>query len=165
MAINNILEDGIATLSMELGRGNAIDDAFIAALHGALDSVGGPEVRAVVLTGQGRTFSGGYTSWRSTIWIGPPPGFVDAFDGVFERLTASRSRGRRRQRPRARGRLRAPLACDHQIMAPGDHVIGLSGRLGISFPAAATGPYRHAVTLAVGRSAARGRRFSAEGLS
>src|SRR5262245_52625977 len=87
MPIIKTLEDGIALLSMELGRGNAIDDAFIAALHGALDSVAGPEVKAVVLTGQGRMFSAGLN--LPAVYDLDRAGaarFMDAFDGVFERL-------------------------------------------------------------------------------
>ncbi len=151
-------EDEVAVLSLELGRGNAIDHAFIDAVHGALDAVLRSEARAAVITGQGRVFCGGLD--LVTLHGFDRPGierFVDAFEGMFRRVYAF-------ERPLvaavnghalAGGAILA-MACDLRVMADGPFQIGVNEvRLGIPFPAAAfeivrqatPGPARRAVML------------------
>ncbi|HVN37151.1 MAG TPA: hypothetical protein VMW19_03135 [Myxococcota bacterium] len=51
-------DDSVAVIRMERGRGNAIDDGFVAELNGALDEVEASDARAAVVTGAGADRSG-----------------------------------------------------------------------------------------------------------
>src|SRR4051812_49886021 len=87
MPITFEVREGVAVLGLELGRGNAINQGFIDALLGRLDEVERSGARSVVITGQGRTFSGGLD--LPSIFDLDRAGmarFVDAFDGLFTRV-------------------------------------------------------------------------------
>ena len=154
-----ITEDaGVAVLSLELGRGNAIDHPFIEEMHRALDAVEKSDARAAVITGKGRVFCGGLDLLTIHAFDRPAlERFVDAFEGMFRRVFAF-------DRPLvaavnghalAGGAILA-MACDLRVMADGPFQIGVNEvRLGIPFPAAAfeivrqatPGPARRAVML------------------
>ena len=136
-----ITEDaGVAVLSLELGRGNAIDHPFIEEMHRALDAVEKSDARAAVITGKGRVFCGGLDLLTIHAFDRPAlERFVDAFEGMFRRVFAF-------DRPLvaavnghalAGGAILA-MACDLRVMADGPFQIGVNEvRLGIPFPAAA----------------------------
>ncbi len=140
MPIPFTLDDGVALLSIELGRGNAIDPAFVPALHDALDEAARSDARAVVLTGRGRVFCGGLD--LVTLYGFDRPamdGFLAAFDDLcrrllaFERPTVAAVNGH----ALAGGCILA-MACDRRVMAAGPYQIGVNEvQLGIPFPAAA----------------------------
>jgi enoyl-CoA hydratase len=133
------LDAGVALLRMELGRGNAIDQAFVDALHGALDEVERSDARAVVLTGQGRVFCGGLDLVTLAPFDRPAlERFVLAFDGLFRRVFAF-------DRPvvaavnghAIAGGCILAMACDLRVMADGPYQIGANEvQLGIPFPPA-----------------------------
>jgi enoyl-CoA hydratase len=166
MPIVRTLDDSVAVLSLELGRGNAIDHAFIDALGAALDETLREGARAVVLTGRGKVFCGGLD--LPTICAYDRPAlerFVDAFEGIFTRVLSF---------PRpvvaavnghalAGGAILA-MAADHRIMAPGAFQFGVNEvMLGIPFPAAAFEITRRATPkTAAATVMMAGRRFSPE---
>jgi enoyl-CoA hydratase len=151
---------------MELGRGNAIDDRFVAAMNTALDEVEASEARALVLTGAGRAFSGGldlaYTGGLSRVELGH---FVDAFDAFFTRAFAfplpvvAAVNGHA-----VAGGAVLALAADYRIMARGPFRIGLNEvAVGIPFPSGAFEISRHALPApAFGEALLEGRLFSPE---
>lgn len=133
-------EGGVAVLALELGRGNAIDHAFVDALHGALNAVLQSDARAAVITGKGRVFCGGLDSVTLHGFDRPAmERFVDAFEGMFRRVLAF-------ERPLvaavnghalAGGAILA-MACDLRVMTDGPLQLGVNEvQLGIPFPAAA----------------------------
>jgi len=164
MPILHRLNDGIAVLSLELGRGNAIDPPFIDALHASLDEVERSDARALVITGKGRVFCGGLD--LVTLYGFDAAGmdrFVAALDGIFRRVFAF-------ERPTVAavnghalaGGCILAMACDRRVMADGPYQIGLNeAQLGIPFPAA---PFEIAcqATPTAARSATivQGRRYS-----
>jgi enoyl-CoA hydratase len=155
---------GVAVLSLELGRGNAIDPAFITALHAALDEAERSEARALVITGKGRVFCGGldlpaiHAFDRAAV-----EHFVDAFDGLFRRVLAF-------ERPvvaainghAIAGGCVLAMACDLRVMADGPFQIGLNEvQLGIPFPPATFEIARRATPAAAqSQVILQGRRFS-----
>ena len=140
MPISSTLDAGVALLRLELGRGNAIDPAFIPALHAALDEAAGAGARAVVLTGKGRVFCGGLdlVALDALDRAGMDRFLVD-FDGLFRRLFAF-------ERPTVAavnghalaGGCILAMACDRRVMAAGPFQIGVNEvQIGLPFPAAA----------------------------
>jgi enoyl-CoA hydratase len=164
MPISCTVDAGIALLRLELGRGNAIDPAFLDALHAALDEARRADARAVVLTGKGRVFCGGLD--LVTLYAFDRPAmerFLVAFDDLFLRLYAF-------ERPTVAavnghalaGGCILAMACDRRIMADGAFQIGVNEvQLGIPFPASAYEIVRKA-TPSRSRSAVllQGARFS-----
>lgn len=167
MPVTRTDHDAVALLALELGRGNAIDHPFIDALNSALDDVeADPRVRALVLTGQGRTFCGGLDLLGSYAFDRPAMGrFVDAVDALFVRVAAF-------PRPLiaavnghalAGGAILA-MAADHRLMTPGPYSLGVNEvLLGIPFPAGAFEIARRAVPPAHrAETLLEGRRYSPE---
>ena len=164
MPIPLVLDAGVAVLSLELGRGNAIDPAFIDALHAALDEVERSDARALVLTGKGRVFCGGLDLVTLHGFDRPAlERFVLAFDGLFRRVFAlplpvvAAVNGH----ALAGGCILA-MACDLRVMADGPYQIGVNEvQLGIPFPPAVFEIARRA-TPAAARAAVllQGKRFS-----
>jgi enoyl-CoA hydratase len=165
MPITRTASDAVAVLALELGRGNAIDHAFIDALNGALDDVeGDARVRAVVITGQGRTFCSGLDLLQSYAFDrGAMERYIDAFDALFVRVAAF-------PRPivaavnghAIAGGCILAMGADYRIMAPGPYFLGANEvLLGIPFPAGAFEIARSAVPPALRAEALlEGRRYS-----
>jgi enoyl-CoA hydratase len=140
MPITRTIDEGVTVLSLELGRGNAINHAFIDALKAALDETEREGARAVVLTASGRVFCGGLD--LVTIYDYDREGmgrFVDAFDGMFERVFSF-------PRPviaainghALAGGCVLAMAADYRLMQPGPFQIGVNEvAIGIAFPAVA----------------------------
>ena len=134
------LDAGVALLRLELGRGNAIDPAFLDALHAALDEASRAGARAVVLTGKGRVFCGGLDLVTLHAFDRPAmERFLVGFDGLFRRLFAF-------DRPTVAavnghalaGGCILAMACDRRVMAAGPYQIGVNEvQIGLPFPAAA----------------------------
>lgn len=147
MPIPLTLDDGVAVLRLELGRGNAIDPAFIAALHAALDEVEQTDARAVVLTGKGRVFCGGLDLVTLGGFDAPAmERFIEAFEGMYRRVFSF-------PRPLVAavnghalaGGCVLAMACDARVMADGPYQIGLNEtQLGIPFPPVVLEIARHA---------------------
>jgi enoyl-CoA hydratase len=140
MPITRTIDEGVTVLSLELGRGNAIDQAFIDALSAALDETERGGARAVVLTGQGRVFCGGldlvtiYDFDRETMGR-----FVDAFEGLFQRVLSFPQPVVAAVNGHAlAGGCILAMASDYRLMQPGPFQIGVNEvAIGIPFPAAA----------------------------
>jgi enoyl-CoA hydratase len=166
MPIHRTLDAGVAVLTLDLGRGNAIDHAFIEALEAALDAALAEGARAVVLTGRGKVFCGGLDLVTLAAYDHAEMArFVDAFDDCFRKVLAY---------PRpvvaavnghalAGGAILA-FACDHRVAQPGPFFLGLNEvELGISFPAGAFEIARRSVPeRSIGAVLLEGRRFSPE---
>src|SRR5690242_17738659 len=138
MPISRTTDGDVAVLALDLGRGNAINHASIAAILAALDEVRG--AGAVVITGHGKVFCGGpdllaiYDYDRAQL-----SAFCDAFDGFFRKVLAF-------ERPLVAavnghaiaGGCILAMACDLRVMADGPYQISVNEvQLGIPFPAAA----------------------------
>lgn len=141
MPITRNQQEAVAVLTMEMGRGNAINHPFIDALTEALDEAErDPAVRAVVLTGAGRAFSAGLDLVESYDFDGPTLArYVDAFDGLFARVASfpwpvvAAVNGHA-----IAGGCILALAADYRLMTPGPYQIGVNEvALGIPFPSAA----------------------------
>jgi enoyl-CoA hydratase len=166
MSIHRTVDDGVAVLALDLGRGNAIDHPFIEALSAALDAALTEGARSVVLTGRGKVFCGGLDLKTLAAYDHAEMArFVDAFDDCFRKVLAF---------PRpvvaainghalAGGAILA-FACDHRVAQPGPFQIGLNEvELGISFPAGAFEIARRSVPeRSIGAVLLEGRRFSPE---
>jgi enoyl-CoA hydratase len=148
MPITHTLDEGIAVLTLELGQGNAINAAFIAALNKALDELSGPEVRALVITGKGRAFCGGLDLIAADALDRPAiVKFVAAFDALFLRVFSwptpivAAINGH----AIAGGAILA-MSADLRVMVKGPYGIGINeALLGISLPSAALEIARHAL--------------------
>jgi enoyl-CoA hydratase len=162
MPITRTNDGDVAVLGLELGRGNVINHASIAAMLAALDEV--RDARAVVITGQGKVFCGGldlltiYRYDRAEL-----SAFCEAFDGFFRSVLAF-------ERPLVAainghaiaGGCILAMACDLRVMADGPFQIAVNEvQLGIPFPAAAFEIARRATPQAA-RAAVllQGKRFS-----
>jgi enoyl-CoA hydratase len=139
--ITRTTADGVALLTLDLGRGNAIDHPFIDALNAALDDVQRDDlVRALVLTGHGRAFCGGLDLLQSADFDRPAlERYVDAFDGLFVRVAAFPIPVVAAVNGHAiAGGCILALAADYRIMDPGPYLIGINEvALGIPFPSGA----------------------------
>ena len=166
MPIVRTLDDGVAVLSLELGRGNAIDHAFIDALGAALDETARDGARAVVLTGRGKVFCGGLDLLTIHAYDRAElERFVDAFEGMFTRvLSFPRPVVAAVNGHALAGGCILAMAADYRIMAPGAFQIGVNEvMLGIPFPAAAFEVTRRATPKAAASVVMmQGRRFSPE---
>jgi enoyl-CoA hydratase len=158
--------DGVFVLELTLPRGNAINNRFIEQMHEALDRAHADEVRALVLTGTGRTFSGGldlveiYEYDRIDL-----ARFVDAFDDLFTRMLAFPKPVVAAITGHAiAGGCILAMTADVRIMAPGPSSIGLTeAAIGLPFPAGALEIARFAVPpWAWTEWLLEGRRFSPE---
>ena len=164
MPIARTLDSGVALLTLDLGRGNAIDYPFMDALASALDGCLADGARAVVITGSGKVFSGGLDLVTIYGYDRAEMGrYCDAFGASFEKVLAF-------PRPvvaainghALAGGCILAMAADARISAPGAHLIGLNEvAIGLSFPASAFEIARRATP---DRSAAavflEGRRFT-----
>ena len=166
MPIVRTLDDGIAVLSLELPRGNAIDPAFMDAFGAALDETRKEGARAVVITGRGKVFCGGLDLLAIGAYDRPTlEGFLDAFEAMFERiLTYPHPVVAAVNGHAIAGGAILAMSADYRIMAPGAFQIGVNEvMLGIPSPAAAFEivrrgtPDRSASTVLM-----QGRRFSPE---
>ena len=83
-------DDGVTTLVLNRpGARNALSDALIAALDGALrDIEADASVRAVVLAAEGPAFCAGHDLKEMTAWRAAPDGGASAFAGLFARCSA-----------------------------------------------------------------------------
>jgi enoyl-CoA hydratase len=136
-----IREDGdVAVATLACPKGNAMNHAFIEALHEALDRTSRAEVRALVLTGKGRAFGAGLDLVEShALDRAACARFVDAFDDLFARLfTLPRPVIAAINGHAIAGGCVMACAADWRVMAAGDFSIGLTEvPLGIPFPVAA----------------------------
>ena len=81
-------EDGIAVVTLAHGKANALDIELCEALIKCFDELRAPEIRAAVLTGQGRIFSAGVDLVRVSSGSAEYvrkflPVLNQAFDAVF----------------------------------------------------------------------------------
>jgi enoyl-CoA hydratase len=154
----------VATLTLELGRGNAIDPGFITALHAALDEVETSDARALVITGRGKVFCGGLDLLAIHAYDRPTlAAFVDAFDGLFRRVLAfSRPTVAAVNGHALAGGCILAMACDRRVMTDGAFLIGVNEvQLGIPFPSAALEITRRATPAAArAQVLLQGRRLS-----
>jgi enoyl-CoA hydratase len=166
MPIVRTLDDGIAVLSLELDRGNAINHAFIEALDAALDDTAREDARAVVLTGRGKVFCGGLDLLAIADYERPAlEEFLDAFEAIFERvLTFPRPVIAAINGHALAGGCILGMAADYRVMAPGSFQIGVNEvMLGLPFPAAAFEIVRRSTPdLWASTVLMQGRRFSPE---
>lgn len=141
MSITRTTTEAVAVLTLDFGRGNAINHAFIDALNDALDVAerdGG--VRAAVLTAKGRAFCAGLDLVESCAHDRPAlERYVDAFDALFVRVaTFSWPVVAAVNGHAIAGGCILALAADFRIMAEGPFLMGLNEvALGIPFPAGA----------------------------
>ncbi|APR76266.1 Enoyl-CoA hydratase [Minicystis rosea] len=164
MPIHRTLDDGVAVLGLDLGRGNAIDHPFVDALSEALDQTLEGGARAVVLTGRGKVFSSGLDLLTIHAYDRTAMSrFVDAFDGLFHKVLAF-------PRPvvaavnghALAGGCILAMAADVRVMAEGAFQIGVTEvALGLPFPAAAFEIVRRCTPSALAATVfLEGRRFS-----
>lgn len=133
--------DGVAVLRLDHGKVNAIDAELFGELDERLDEVeSAPEIRALVLTGTGGTFSAGVNLFKVR---DHGPEYVEAFVprvvGTFERLftlplpVVAAVNGHA-----IAGGLILALACDRRLLAEGDARLGLAELVvGVPFPTVA----------------------------
>jgi enoyl-CoA hydratase len=157
-------EDGVAVLRLELGRGNAINPAFVAALGATLDDVEKSDARAVVLTGLGKVFCGGLDLMTLAGFDAPAmERFIETFEGMYRRVFSF-------PRPivaavnghALAGGCVLAMACDLRVMADGPYQLGLNEvQLGIPFPPVVMEIARNATPHhAWGQVLVQGKRFS-----
>jgi enoyl-CoA hydratase len=140
--VRYVVEDGVATITMDDGKVNALSAGMLGEVAAALDRAEADEA-VVVLTGRERTFSGGF-DLRSTDWaamvaagarlaerlLGFPAPVVAACNGNAVAMGAF-----------------LLLAADHRIGEDGDHRIGLNEvAIGITVPWFGLALARHRLT-------------------
>lgn len=165
MPIDITMDGNVALLTLACPKANAINHAFIDALHASLDDVARDDVRALVITGRGRAFSAGLDLVESHGFDRDAlKRFTDAFDDVFVRLfTVARPVVAAINGHAIAGGCVLACAADWRVMAAGDAEIGLTEvPLGIPFPIGALEVARHAVPREHwGRCILEGKRLSA----
>jgi enoyl-CoA hydratase len=145
--IDTTFKDEIAIVRLEHGPVNALDAELLKALADALDDVEG-RAQAVVLTGTGPAFSAGADLIRlldegSRYVEAARPHATRAFERMF---TISRPVVAAINGHAIAGGCVIALACDHRIIASGDHRLGLAElKVGVPFPAWALETVRFAV--------------------
>ncbi|MEX2554174.1 MAG: enoyl-CoA hydratase/isomerase family protein [Actinomycetota bacterium] len=145
--IDKTFKEEIAILRIEHGPVNALDAELLAALADTLDDVEG-RAQAIVLTGTGPAFSAGADLIRlleegSHYVEAARPHASRAFERMF---TISRPVVAAINGHAIAGGCVIALACDHRIMASGDHRLGLAElKVGVPFPAWALEIVRFAV--------------------
>lgn len=140
MAIEIGIDAGIATLTLDMGRGNAIDYPFMESLGASLDLARSEGARAVVLTGRGKVFCGGLDLVTIFDYDRAEIGrFHDAFGDTFTKvLTFPRPVVAALNGHALAGGCILAMACDVRVAAPGGFFIGLNEvAIGLSFPASA----------------------------
>lgn len=150
------VQDGIARVRMARPPVNAIDLAYGEALHAALTATADdPAVRAIVLTGQGATFSAGLDLKQVPDYDREQQrALVDLLNRLFGRLygspvpTVAAINGHA-----IAGGMVLALACDYRVCAAGDVTLGLTEvRVGVPFPVAAIEVARGALTPGAART-------------
>ena len=139
MPIPVTLDQGVALVRLENGRGNAIDFAIVDALHAAIDEVERTDARSVVVTAQGRVFCGGLDLLTAHAFDRPTlERFVLAFDGLFRRVfTSARPVVAAVNGHALAGGCILAMACDLRVISDGPYQIGVNEvQLGIPFPPA-----------------------------
>lgn len=134
------LDGGVRLLVLDRPPANAIDETLLHGLDAALDEAAGDAaVRAVVVTGAGRFFSGGFDLRAPRREAGDATAMVMAYRDTHRRLLAC-------PKPTIAwinghaiaGGLVLALACDHRVAVEGDYRVGLNElAIGAAFPAAA----------------------------
>ncbi len=123
-------DDGVATITLDDGKVNALSPEMLAEISGALDRAAGDQA-IVVLTGRERTFSAGF-DLRSEDWqtmVGAGARLAERLMG-FPRPVVIACNGN----AIAMGAL-ALLSADHRIGVVGDHRIGLNEvAIGLTLP-------------------------------
>ena len=139
MPVHASLHGEIEVLSIEHGKVQAIDAAFIDVFEAALDGAARSPSRAVVLTGAGKVFSAGLDLiWTAAQDRAGMEKFVDAFDAMFEKVfffpkpIVAAING-----PAFAGGAVLALACDARVFAAAQPFALNEVKLGIPFPAAA----------------------------
>ena len=156
--------NGVAVLTMEHGKANAVDEVLFTDLNRALDDVEASSARAVVLTGTGSMFSAGVNLFR--VLEGGVP-YLEAFMPL---LSASIRRLFNHPLPMVAavnghalaGGCILAAACDRRVMNFEQGKIGVTElAVGVPFPAAALEavrfllPERHLQSLASSASRTR----------
>ena len=142
--------DGVAEISLNCGKANALNPRSLVAISRALDEAGGRNARGVILTGYDRFFSAGldlvglYDLDRPTM-----DAFIREFDRVmlqifaFPRPVVAAINGHA-----VAGGCILALACDARLMPDHGGQIGLNEiRLGLPFPASALEIARHCLPM------------------
>lgn len=166
MPITRTLESGVAVLTLDMGRGNAIDYPFMEALGAALDAALEGGARAVVLTSRGKVFCAGLD--LVTIFDYDPAEmgrYHDAFGDTFCKvLSYPRPVVAAINGHALAGGCILAMACDVRVSAPGPFFIGLNEvAIGLSFPASAYEIARRATPDAAAPAVfLEGKRFSPE---
>ena len=132
--------DGVAVLSMEHGKANAIDTDLFDALNDQLDALETSDIKAVVLTGTGGNFSAGVDLFK----------VIEGGAGYLEDFLPALSQGARRifsfSKPviaavnghAIAGGYVLAAACDYRIMTSGKGKVGVTELLvGVPFPVTA----------------------------
>lgn len=149
MPIEITMDGNVAVLTLACPKGNAMSNAFIAALNEALDRVeGDAAVRAVVLVGKGRAFGAGLDLKESHAFDEKAQAaFVEAFDTLFARMFAFPKPVVAAINGHAiAGGCVMACAADWRAMAAGEFTIALTEvPLGIPFPVGALECARHAI--------------------
>lgn len=130
----------LCIVHLERPRKNAIDDAFLSATLAALEEARRPEVGAVVVTGEGSTFSSGLDLIGTLSFDRKAMrAFVNAFERffvtvfTFDKPVVAAINGHA-----IAGGCILAMACDVRVMAEGRGTIGITEvAVGIPFPAAA----------------------------
>lgn len=130
-------DDGVRVLTLDRPPANALDDAMLDALAAAIDDAAEADaVRAVVLRAEGRFFCGGFD-------LRAPRRTGDAVTGMVTRYRDSHRKLLELGKPTIAavqghaiaGGLVLALACDHVVVARGDHRVGLNETaIGAAFP-------------------------------
>jgi len=131
------MEEDVALLRMDRGKGNAMDGPFLEGLEEALVEAEGRQPCGLVLTGSGRVFSAGLNLPALTpLDRGGMTAFMATFRGVFLRLLEfpARTVAAVNGHAVAGGALLA-CACDHRIGVEGDYHVGVrETALGVGLP-------------------------------
>lgn len=129
-----------ALITLHRPPANALNRAVLEELHGLLKQLSDPEVRALVITGQGRFFSAGLDLYEVFSYTGADAeAFVTTFDDTFTTLFSlpipviAALNGHA-----VAGGAVLAAAADFRLMTDGDAQLGLSEiKVGVPFPTSA----------------------------